>query len=95
MKLSRLDCKIIKYLDQEQRGVSFTWLMSVTGASVNAIAISVVSLEAAGLISSGNGEWPRYQLVEDVPQGRKPGRVRETSASRGAGVKLWLGSLLY
>lgn len=65
--MSMLDHKIVEYLAQEQRGVSFTWLMAFTGQSVNEVAASVVKLEEAGFVSSGTGKWPEYSLVEDVP----------------------------
>jgi len=67
-----IDQAALSYLEGQQAPVTFDDLLTATGADVVALSVSVVALEAAGRITSGDGEYPRYQLA-DVPTGYKRG----------------------
>ena len=67
--MSRTDQAVLEHLASQQAPVTFDDLLAATGADVVALSVSVVGLEAEGRITSGDGEFPRYQLAQNVPQG--------------------------
>lgn len=73
--LSTVDQAILNHLKGQRENITFQDLMDATGLGVVALSVSVVGLEHIGLISSGEGEYPRYQLAQPkpvVPQGYTP-----------------------
>lgn len=71
-----IDQAIQTYLKGQQEGVAFLDLLDATGFSATTLMNSVVGLEYIGRITSGEGEYPLYQLAQPrpvvVPQGRTP-----------------------
>lgn len=64
---------ILDHLKGQQAPVTFEDLRTATGADVVALSVAVVALEATGRITSGDGEFPLYQLAAPVPLGYKRG----------------------
>jgi hypothetical protein len=67
--MNRVDQAVLEYLKSQQTPVTFDELLAATGADIVALSVSVVGLEAAGRITSEDGEYPRYQLAQVVPLG--------------------------